>query len=104
MAFDAAQTDQLSQVIAHATAPSFLLGAVSGFVAVLMGRMNGIIERIRTLNAIPDSINQDGGSQSSIKILAIGPGGNGLAGVPLRVDMAVGGVAQDFGTLSAVKR
>ena len=54
MAFDVAQTDQLSQDIAHATAPSFLLGAVSGFVAVLMGRMNGIIERIRTLNAIPD--------------------------------------------------
>ncbi|MFL5338090.1 MAG: DUF2721 domain-containing protein [Geminicoccaceae bacterium] len=54
MAFDAAQTDQLSQVIAHATAPSFLLGAVSGFVAVLMGRMNGIIDRIRTLNAIAD--------------------------------------------------
>src|SRR3954449_2255074 len=54
MVFDAAQTDQLSQVIAHATAPSFLLGAVSGFVAVLMGRMNGIIDRIRTLNAIPD--------------------------------------------------
>jgi hypothetical protein len=41
-------------VIAHATAPSFLLGAVSGFVAVLMGRMNGIIDRIRNLNAIAD--------------------------------------------------
>src|SRR3954466_8264192 len=54
MALDAAQTDQLSQVIAHATAPSFLLGAVSGFVAVLMGRMNGIIDRIRAINAIPD--------------------------------------------------
>ena len=51
---DAAQTDQLAQVIAHATAPSFLLGAVSGFVAVLMGRMNGIIDRIRALNAIAD--------------------------------------------------
>ena len=29
-------TTQLSQVIAQATAPSFLLGAVSGFVAVLI--------------------------------------------------------------------
>lgn len=46
--------DQLSQVIAHATAPSFLLGAVAGFVSVLMGRMNGIIERIRALNTIAD--------------------------------------------------
>jgi len=50
----AADPVQLSQVIAHATAPSFLLGAVSGFVAVLMGRMNGIIDRIRNLNAIAD--------------------------------------------------
>jgi len=47
-------TDQLSTVISHATAPSFLLGAVSGFVAVLIGRMNGIIDRIRYLNAIAD--------------------------------------------------
>ena len=50
----AADPTQLSQVIAHATAPSFLLGAVSGFVAVLMGRMNGIIDRIRSLNAIAE--------------------------------------------------
>lgn len=45
---------QLSQVIAQATAPSFLLGAVSGFVAVVIGRLNGVLERIRTINAIPD--------------------------------------------------
>jgi hypothetical protein len=45
---------QLSQVIAQATAPSFLLGAVSGFVAVLMGRMNGVLDRLRAVNAIPD--------------------------------------------------
>lgn len=44
---------QLSQVIAQATAPAFLLGAVSGFVSVLMGRMNGVIDRIRSVNAIP---------------------------------------------------
>lgn len=46
--------DHLSQVIAHATAPAFLLGAVSGFVAVLMARQTGIIERIRSLNGIAD--------------------------------------------------
>ena len=46
---------QLSQVIAQATAPAFLLGAVSGFVSVLMGRMNGVIDRIGIVNAIsPD--------------------------------------------------
>ena len=53
------------------------------------------------VNAIPDSISQDGGSQSSVKVTAIGPDGKGLPGVPLRLDMMVGGVAQDYGTLSA---
>jgi hypothetical protein len=52
MTMIAAEPNQLSQVIEHATAPAFLLGAVSGFVAVLMGRMNGVIDRIRTVNAI----------------------------------------------------
>jgi hypothetical protein len=54
MALANLQTHQLAQVIAQATAPSFLLGAVSGFVAVLMGRMNGVIDRIRAINAIAD--------------------------------------------------
>ena len=51
---DGPATERLSQVIAHAMSPAFLLGAVAGFVALLMGRMNGIIERTRTINAIPD--------------------------------------------------
>jgi Protein of unknown function (DUF2721) len=46
--------DQLSQVISHATAPAFLLGAVAGFVSILITRMNGIIDRIRSLNMIAD--------------------------------------------------
>lgn len=54
MPVEPAATTQLSQVISQATAPSFLLGAVSGFVAVLIGRMNGVIDRIRTINAIAD--------------------------------------------------
>ncbi len=54
-----------------------------------------------TVNAIPDSITQDGGSQSSIRILAIGPNGKPVAALPLRVDIRVNGVAQDYGTLSA---
>jgi PKD repeat protein len=54
-----------------------------------------------SVNAIPDSINQDGGSQSSIKITAIGPDGKPVAGLPVRLDTVVNGVAQDFGTLSA---
>ena len=53
MAMIVAEPTQLSQVIEPATAPAFLLGAVSGFVAVLMGRMNSVIDRIRTVTAIP---------------------------------------------------
>jgi PKD repeat protein len=53
------------------------------------------------VNAIPDSINQDGASQSSVKVTAIGPDGRPLVSLPLRLDMFVGGVAQDYGTLSA---
>jgi hypothetical protein len=44
----------LSEVISHATAPTFLLGAVAAFISVLIGRMTGIIDRSRTLNAIRD--------------------------------------------------
>jgi PKD repeat protein len=54
-----------------------------------------------TVNAIPDSISQDGGSQSSVRVTAIGPDGRGVSGLALRLDMVVGGVAQDYGTLSA---
>jgi hypothetical protein len=45
---------QLSQVISHATAPAFLLGAVAAFVGILITRMNGIIDRVRSLNLIAD--------------------------------------------------
>ena len=54
-----------------------------------------------TVSAIPDTINFDGGSQASVRISAIGPDGRPKAGLPLRVDMFVNGVPQDFGTLSA---
>jgi len=54
-----------------------------------------------TVNAIPDSISQDGGSQSSVRVTAIGPDGKPISAVPIRVDMMVNGVAQDYGTLSA---
>src|SRR5688572_18140335 len=54
-----------------------------------------------TMAAIPDSISQDGGSQSSIRVTAIGPNGRPLASVPFRIDTFVNGVGQDYGTLSA---
>jgi hypothetical protein len=54
---------QLSQVIGQATAPAFLLGAVAGFVSILVGRMNAVVDRIRYLNEIDD----DDGSRSHLK-------------------------------------
>jgi hypothetical protein len=39
----------LSQVINHAVAPAFILGAVAGFISVLVTRLNRIIDRCRTV-------------------------------------------------------
>jgi PKD repeat protein len=52
------------------------------------------------MTATPDSISQDG-SQSSVKIAARGPDGRALTSLPMRVEMMLDGVPQDFGTLSA---
>ncbi len=46
---------QLSQVISQAAAPAFLLGALAAFIAVLISRLNRVIDRTITLNAIADS-------------------------------------------------
>jgi len=53
------------------------------------------------LQAVPDRINQDGASQSSVSVQAFGPNGSPLSGVSLRMDMLVGGELADYGTLSA---
>jgi hypothetical protein len=45
---------QLSQVISQAAAPAFMLGAVAAFIAVLIGRLNRIVDRTIVLNAIAD--------------------------------------------------
>jgi hypothetical protein len=42
--FDTATSTQLPQVIAQATAPAFLLGAVAAFISVLISRMNRITD------------------------------------------------------------
>jgi PKD repeat protein len=54
-----------------------------------------------SVTATPDTLNRDGASQSSIVLTARGPDGNGLAGVAIRLDMAINNVMRDFGTLSA---
>src|SRR5438445_5411226 len=51
---DTPTVSQLSQVISQAAAPAFLLGAVAAFIAVLISRLNRIIDRTILLNGIPD--------------------------------------------------
>jgi len=49
---DLPDTQQLAQVMSQSTAPAFVLGAVAGFVSILLGRMTTIVDRIRSLNEI----------------------------------------------------
>ena len=46
--------EQISRLMLQATAPAFVLGAVAGFVSILLGRMTAVIDRIRSLNEIAD--------------------------------------------------
>src|SRR6476620_5643565 len=46
---------QLSHVIAQAAAPAFMLGAIAAFIAILIGRLNRIIDRTIVLNGISDA-------------------------------------------------
>src|SRR3954463_2070273 len=45
---------QLSQVISQAAAPAFLLGALAAFIAVLISRLNRIVDRTAMLNGIAE--------------------------------------------------
>lgn len=66
---DTPSIEQLSQVIAQVTAPSFLLGAVAGFVSLLISRMNRVIDRIQALNAVSDSEGAKTGRKRDILLL-----------------------------------
>ena len=52
------------KMMAQATAPAFVLGAVAGFVSILLGRVASILDRIRRLNEIPD----DDAARGSLKL------------------------------------
>jgi PKD repeat protein len=54
-----------------------------------------------TITLSPDVVTQDGASQSLVTITARDQNGSPLRNQSLRVDIAVGGVLVDFGTLSA---
>jgi hypothetical protein len=61
--------DQLSQIISQATAPAFLLGAVAGFLAVLVGRANRIADRGVALLSIRDQKSEMQQSNPEITLL-----------------------------------
>jgi cytochrome c biogenesis protein CcdA len=44
----------LSQVIAQAVAPAFILGALAALISVLVARQNRVVDRSQALNAIRD--------------------------------------------------
>ena len=46
-----ADIDQLSSAISHATAPAFMLGAVAGFLSILIARFERIGDRNRALRS-----------------------------------------------------
>jgi PKD repeat protein len=54
-----------------------------------------------SISVSPDTLSQDGGSQSLVTITARDANGQPLRNLSMRVDIAVGGVLTDFGTLSA---
>ena len=51
---DTPSVSQLSHVISQAAAPAFLLGALAAFIAVLVSRLNRIVDRTIVLNGISD--------------------------------------------------
>ena len=53
------------------------------------------------IQVIPDTIVQDGASQSLVTVTAFGPNGQPLRNLALRAEITVGGATTDFGSLSA---
>jgi hypothetical protein len=54
MLTDTPSVTQLSQVISQSAAPAFLLGALGAFIAILISRLNRIVDRSVILNGILD--------------------------------------------------
>ena len=61
MLTDKPTVTQLSHVIAQSAAPAFLLGALGAFIAILISRLNRIVDRTVILHGIPMRIRSDTG-------------------------------------------
>ena len=53
---NAVDIDHLSAAIAHATAPAFMLGAVAGFLSILVSRLERIVDRHAALAAASGAV------------------------------------------------
>ena len=51
MSVDPGSIEHLTQIISHVVAPAFTLGAVASFVSILVGRSQGVQQRIRELKS-----------------------------------------------------
>jgi hypothetical protein len=52
--------DQLSQAISHATAPDFMLGAVAGFLSILIAQLERVADKIRALRSSDPNLDTAG--------------------------------------------
>jgi hypothetical protein len=52
--------DHLREAISDATAPAFMLGAVAGFLSILVSRLERVVDRGRTLRAADAAIDPSG--------------------------------------------
>ena len=50
---DTPSVSQLSHVISQAAAPAFLLGALAAFIAVLISRLNRVVDRTLSSTGSP---------------------------------------------------
>jgi hypothetical protein len=47
--------DQLGRIISDVAAPAFMLGAVAAFIAVVISRINRVIDRAQLIHGIPEN-------------------------------------------------
>jgi len=52
--------DQLSQAISHTTAPAFMLGAVAGFLSILIARLERVADKMRALRTSDGNLDPTG--------------------------------------------
>jgi hypothetical protein len=53
-------------MMSEAMAPAFVLGAVAGFISILLGRLTAVVDRVRSLHDISDDDQSRGHLKSDI--------------------------------------